>query len=122
ALANTSSDFLLTYIQNKELDAAGRKQLEAIAGQQRLIAENNAAIQRCDQEINDLVQDQQRIRQNIVTLNQVSGQQEQVQNYARRLSAQEAELATRRDRQAERKQKKTALEAGLNKLIEGMEF
>jgi len=122
ALTNTSSDFLSAYIQNKDLDEAARKQLERIGGEKRLIAENDAAIQRADQEINSLVQDQERIRQNILTLNQVSGQQEQVQNYARRLSAQETELASLRDRQAERKQKKAALEAELNKLIEAMEF
>jgi len=122
ALTNTSSDFLSAYIQNKDLDEAARKQLERIGGEKRLIAENDAAIQRADQEINSLVQDQERIRQNILTLNQVSGQQEQVQNYARRLSAQETELASLRDRQAERKQKKVALEAELNKLIEAMEF
>ncbi len=121
-LVSASPDFLLTYIQNKDLDEAGRTQLERIAGQQLLIAENDAAIQRGDKEINTLVQDQERIRQNISTLNQVSGQQEQVQNYARKLSSQETELASLRDRQAERKQKKTALEGELNKMIEGMEF
>ena len=122
ALANTSSDFLGTYIQNKALDETARKQLEGIAGQKRLIAENDGAIQRGEQNINSLVQDQDRLRQNISTLNQVSGQQEQVQNYARRLSDQEAQLATLRDHQKELKDKKTALQAELNKTIEALEF
>ena len=122
ALANTSSDFLGTYVQNKELDEAARKQLEGIARQKRLIAENDAAIQRGEQDINSLVQDQDRLRQNISTLNQVSGQQEQVQNYARRLSAQEAQLAALRDHQKELKDRKTALQGELNKTIEALEF
>ncbi len=122
ALANTSSDFLGTYIQNKELDESARKQLERIAGQKRLIAENDGAIQRGEQDINSLVQDQERLRQNISTLNQVSGQQEQVQNYARRLSSQEAQLATLRDHEKELKDKKTALQTELNKTIEALEF
>ena len=121
-VANTSPEFLGFYIQNKHLNEAARKQLERIADQKRTIAYNDAAIQSGDQEINTLVNDQERIRQNIGTLNQVSGQQEQVQNYARRLSAQETQLASLRDRQAELKQKKTALEGELNKLIEAMEF
>ncbi len=121
-LANTSPEFLGTYIQNKDLDETARKQLERIADQKRLIAENDGAIQRGDQEINSLVEDQERLRQNISTLNQVSGQQEQVQNYARRLSAQETQLAALRDHQAELKQKKTALEGDLNKAIEALEF
>ncbi|HXN46811.1 MAG TPA: DUF4139 domain-containing protein [Bryobacteraceae bacterium] len=121
-LANTSSDFLGTYIQNKDLNEAARKQLERIAGQKRLIAENDGAIQRGDQDINSLVQDQDRLRQNISTLNQVSGQQEQVQTYARRLSDQEAQLATLRDHQKELKDRKTALQGELNKTIEALEF
>jgi len=52
----------------------------------------------------------------------VSGQQEQVQNYARTLASQETRLASLRDLAAGLKQKKTELEAGLNKLIEAMEF
>ncbi len=122
ALANTSPDFLGTYVQNKELDETARKQLERIAGQKRLIAENDGAIQRGEQEINSLVQDQERLRQNISTLNQVSGQQEQVQNYARRLSAQEAQLAALRDHEKELKDRKTALQGELNKAIEALEF
>jgi len=122
ALANSTPDFLLTYIQNKDLDEAARKQLERIAGEKRLIVENAGAIQRNGEQINDLVQDQQRIRQNITSLNQVSGQQEQVQNYARTLASQETRLASLRDLAAGLKQKKTELEAGLNKLIEAMEF
>jgi len=121
-LANTSSDFLGTYIQNKDLDESARKQLERIAGEKRLIAENDGAIQRGDQDISALVQDQERMRQNISTLNQVSGQQEQVQNYARRLASQEAQLATLRDHQKELKDRKTALQAELNKMIEALEF
>jgi hypothetical protein len=122
ALANTSPDLLVTYIQNKDLDEAGRKQLGRISDQQRLIAENNGAIARTEEQINELVRDQERIRQNIYTLNQVSGQQEQVQNYARRLAAQETELASLRDRQAAMKQKATALDVDLAKLIEDMAF
>jgi Domain of unknown function (DUF4139) len=121
-LTNATSDFLLVYVQNKELDQAGRKQLERIAGEKRLIAENDAGIKLGDQEINDLVRDQDRIRQNIMSLNRVSGQQEAVQNYARQLVAQDGQLASLRERQAGLKNKKAALEAELNQTIEAMEF
>ena len=121
-LTNATSDFLLVYVQNKELDQAGRKQLERIAGEKRLIAENDAASKLGDQEISDLVRDQDRIRQNIMSLNRVSGQQEAVQNYARQLVAQDGQLASLRERQAGLKNKKAALEAELNQTIETMEF
>jgi DNA repair exonuclease SbcCD ATPase subunit len=121
-LTNASTDFLMLYVENKELDAAGRKQLERIVEQKRAIAENNGEIQRTESQINDLVRDQERIRQNIESLNRVSGQQEAVQNYARQLVAQDGQLTSLRERQAGLKDKKTALAAELNRLIEGMEF
>ena len=66
--------------------------------------------------------DQERIRQNINSLNHVSGQQEQVQKYARQLADQEAQLATLRDRQSEVERKRAALQSELNSLIEKMDF
>ena len=71
---------------------------------------------------NTIVHDQDRIRQNINSLNHVSGQQDQVQKYAKQLGDLEIQLATLRDRQAELDRKKTTLQAELNSLIEKMEF
>ncbi len=56
------------------------------------------------------------------SLNRVAGQEQQVQAYARQLSQQEAQLATLRDRLAQLQQNKTALQAGMNDLVEKMEF
>ncbi len=69
-----------------------------------------------------LASDEERIRQNIQSLNNVSGQQQQVQNYARQLDQHEQQLAGLRDRQAELQKKKSALEGELAKLIEGLSF
>jgi hypothetical protein len=121
-LTSATPDFLLVYVQNKDLDRAGRSELERIAAQKLLISQNDAAIQRGDQEINDLVRDQDRVRQNITSLNRVSGQQEAVQNYSRQLVAQDGKLASLRETQAGLKDKKTALQAALNQMIEAMEF
>ena len=65
---------------------------------------------------------QDRLRQNINSLNQVSGQQQQVQSYAKQLADQENKLAALRDRAAELHRKRAALEAELNSTIEKMEF
>ena len=73
-------------------------------------------------EINNLFRDQERVRQNISNLNQVSGQQEQVQKYARTLAAQESQLTGLRDRQSDLTQKTAALESELNSLIDKIEF
>jgi hypothetical protein len=122
ALSNATPDFLLAYVQNKNLSEAARKQIERIAANKTLIAANDGEIRRTDEQVNEVVRDQDRLRQNIMSLNRVSGQQEQVQKYAAQLAAQETQLASLRDRQSELRKKKTGLEGELNKLIETVEF
>ena len=122
SVANLTPDLLTTYVQNKALSDSARKQLEAILTAKRSIADNDAALNRATQEFTDLTRDQDRLRQNIESLNRVSGQQEQVQQYARQLATQETRLASLRDRQAELRKKKAALESELNSLIEKMDF
>jgi hypothetical protein len=62
------------------------------------------------------------VRENIRSLNQVSGQQDQVQKYARQLATQESDLAGLRDQSSELKKQKTAAESKLNSLIETLDF
>jgi hypothetical protein len=121
-VTSLTPDVILTYVSNRTLSDAGRKELQRIADQKRQIAENDRALQEAEGQTRDLNADEQRIRQNISTLNNVSGQQQQVQNYARQLDAHEQQLATLRDRQAELQKKKSALETELNKLIEALAF
>lgn len=121
-LDNLTPDLLLSFVQNKALNAAAQKQLQAVIDQKRRIADTDKAIAQAAQEFESLTADQNRLRQNIESLNRVAGQQEQVQQYARQLAAQEARLAELRDRQAELRQKKAALELELNSLIEKIDF
>ncbi|MCH8268140.1 MAG: hypothetical protein IH846_11525 [Acidobacteria bacterium] len=121
-IANLTPEILLTYIQNKDLSLDARTQLEQIVDQKRQIAENAAELQRTEAEINTVVQDQGRIRQNINSLNRVRGQEQQVQAYARQLAAQEIRLASLRDHSSELQRRQTVLQSELNFLIERMEF
>ena len=121
-IANLTPDILLTFIQNKDLSLDARTQLEQIVDQKRQIAENAAELQRTEAEINTVVQDQGRIRQNINSLNRVRGQEQQVQAYARQLAAQESQLASLRDHSSELQRRRTVLQSELNFLIERMEF
>jgi predicted nucleic acid-binding Zn-ribbon protein len=73
-------------------------------------------------EIDEMFKDQQRVRENLSSLNRVAGQQEQVQRYARELAEQESRLASLRDRMAELRKRKAALETELNDLLEKAEF
>jgi chaperonin cofactor prefoldin len=122
ALANAAPDYLLSYVQNKALDEAARKQLERISSQKESIAAADSDIRAADQQLKEVVQDEQRVRDNIGSLNRVSGQQDLVQKYARQLSDQETRIASLRDQLGELRKKKAALESELNSLIDKMEF
>ncbi|MBI3680643.1 MAG: DUF4139 domain-containing protein [Acidobacteria bacterium] len=122
SLVSLTFDQLGVYIQNKALSAEGRKQLESIAVEKRQIAETDRSARQQETEINELVRDQERIRQNLTSLNRVSGQQEQVQKYARELAEQESRLASMRDRISQLRKQKAAQEQALNSLIEKIAF
>ncbi len=122
ALASQTPEQLLAYIENKQLSDEGRKQLQQIADRKRQFAEARRQTQVSETEINEIVRDQERIRQNLQSLNRVSGQQEQVQRYAKQLADQEVGLAALRDRVSDLRKKAAALESELNAMIEKLEF
>ncbi len=122
AVTNLTPDAVLEYVRNRDLTDAGRRQLQQIAAQKRQVAENSAAISEADNQAQSLTSDETRIRQNITSLNSVSGQQQQVQNYARQLDDVEKQIAEQRDKRAELRKQKTALEAALAGMIEALTF
>jgi hypothetical protein len=122
AVTNLTPDILLSYVQNRSLSDAGRRQLQRIVDQKRQIAENDRALQDVDAQMRGLTADEERVRRNIQSLNNVAGQQQQVQTYARQLDTQEQQLAALRDKQAELQKKKAALQTDLDKLVEALTF
>jgi hypothetical protein len=121
-ISNLSPDVLISYTQNKSLSDAARKQLEQIATLKRQIAAADGDLRRNETETNAVIRDEERMRQNINSLNQVAGQQQQVQGYVKQLADQESRLAGLRDRTAELQRQRAALESQLNAAIEKMEF
>ena len=82
AVSNLTPDVLAAYVQNKAISDTGCR-LQQIVDLKRQIPGLDNQIRQLDGDINNLTQDQNRIRQNMMSLNQVSGQQDQVQKYAR---------------------------------------
>jgi chaperonin cofactor prefoldin len=121
-LSNLTPDVLVTYIANRSLTPPQRAELQQISDQKRQVAENASALQDAARQIQEATTDESRIRQNIGSLNNVTGQQQLVQTYARQLDAAEQRLAALRDRQAELEKRKSALEATLNHLMETLSF
>jgi hypothetical protein len=122
AVSSLTPNDLLTYVQNKALSDAGRRQLQQIASAKQRIADLDNQIRQLESNANTIVSDQNRVRQNIQSLNQVSGQQDQVQKYARQLATQEGDLAGLRDQSSDLKKQKAAEESKLNTLIERLDF
>lgn len=122
AVSSLTPDALLAYAQNKAISDAGRRELQQIVDLKRQIADLDYQIRQADGAIKSLIDDQARIRQNIQSLNAVSGQQEQVQKYARQLADQESQLATQRDHASDLRKQEAAQESSLDDRIAKLEF
>jgi len=122
AVSSLTPDTLLAYVQNKAMSETGRRQLQQVLDLKRQIADLDNQIRQADGDINGIVQDQDRVRRNISSLNQVSGQQDQVQKYARQLASQESQLAGLRDHESDLKKQKATQDANLKTLIEKLDF
>jgi hypothetical protein len=122
SVSNMTPDVIATWIQNKALTDNGRRQLEQIAAKKREISASEASLSRATSDLSELEQDQRRTRDNIQSLNNVSGQQELVQQYARQLAQIEIKMAGLRDTQSRLKTAKTQLEGDLSAMMEKTDF
>jgi hypothetical protein len=122
AISSLNPEFLVSIVQNRALKAESRKQLESIVAKKREIAAVASEFARTEAERAELEKDQERVRQNLTSLNRVAGQQEQVNRYAKQLSESEGQLAALRDQASVLRKRRSALEAELNAMIEKMEF
>ena len=121
-VSNMNYQQLMSWVNNKELDAEGRAKLANIADRHREIADAEAEQQRVVEQINALTQEQARLRNNISTLRSVSGQDEQVQAYSLRLAEQEGKLVALGDSQAALSNRIGELQRQRNDLIDSLEF
>jgi flagellar biosynthesis chaperone FliJ len=121
-ISTQSPDYLLSFVENKKLPEAARRQLEQAAQLKQQMASVDGEIRRAEQQLRDLNDDQNRLRENIRSLNSVQGQQAQVQQYAQRLSQQESQVAAVRDQLAQKRRDRAAVEQQLNSLIDRMAF
>jgi hypothetical protein len=121
-ISSLSPEQTLVYLENKTLSEAGRRALQQVIDARRQIASLDAQSKSIDTQIANLTRDQDRTRQNISSLNQVNGQQQQVDIYARKLADQENQLAKLRDQQSDTQQKRAAAQASLDAFMEKIEF
>ena len=121
-ISSLSPDMMLIYIRSQNISDAARRQLQQIADLKTQIAAADAERTRVNADVDSTTRDEQRNRDNIASLSAVSGQQQLVQEYARKLADQEVSIAKSHDRQKELDQQKTQLQTQLNDLINKLEF
>jgi hypothetical protein len=121
-ISNMTPDQISVYLENKALPEAGRRSLQQIVDAKNQIADYDGQLKSIDTQISNLTRDQDRTRQNIASLNQVSGQQQQVDTYAKKLAAQEDQLAKLRDQQNETQQKRDTAKSTLDSIMGKIEF
>jgi hypothetical protein len=122
AVTSATPDSLLEIVPNKQLSEAGRRQLEAIVELKGKIAESQTNLDALKAHNAELADEQNRLRQNIDSLNRVKGQEEQVRQYSTQLSANEAALAKLRDQRDAETQRKKGLDTDLRAAIGKLRF
>jgi hypothetical protein len=122
SISSMTPDVLLTYIGNRDVSDAAKKELQQIADLKTRIAATDSEKNSVTGQINGITQDEERNRQNIQSLSSVSGQQQIVQDYARKLTDQETQIAKLRDRQMALDQQRAQLQTQLNSLLEKLDF
>lgn len=122
SVRNESPDTLFTYLQGTKVTEAARRGLQQIIDKKREVAAADAALNRLQSDATDIERDQNRLRQNIASLNHVAGQEQQVAQYSRQLAASETRIVALRDQVVEQRKKKQSLDAALNDLIERTVF
>jgi len=122
AVSSLNPPVLLTYVRNRDIPDAARRQLQQVADLKTRIADAESETGRLDTDIQNVSNDEERARQNISSLSQVSGQQQLVQEYARKLADAEAQIATLRARRKQIDDQRAALQTQLNGAIEKLDF
>ena len=122
AVSTATPDLLISVTQNHQISDSGKRQIEAITALKSRMIETQSALDTTRTQMGEFTEDQNRLRQNIDSLNRVKGEEDQVRQYSSKLAANEAKLAMLRDRRSALTQKKTALDAQLNEVIIKLNF
>jgi len=122
SVSSLTPDALLAYVRNKAIGDNARRELQQIADLKTQIATTDSEKRSISDQVTSLTSDEERNRQNIASLSSVSGQQQLVQDYARKLSDQEAQIAKLHDRDGVLDRQRTTLQTQLNGLIDKLDF
>ena len=121
-VSSLTPDVLVEFLKNKSLTDTGRRDLQQIVDMKRQIAEASNDSQATKTKITNVTQDEERVRQNLGSLNRVSGQQDLVQKYATQLAGLETQIATLRDHESAVDARQAQLQSSLDDHLDKMTF
>jgi hypothetical protein len=121
-VSNFTSDLLVTFVSAKAISESGRKALQQIVDQKAKIAAVDQSLKQTQSEMEEASQAENRLRQNIQTLNAVNGQRDQVQTWSQQLASEEVRYTKLRDQSSGLEKQKASLQDELNAMIAKLEF
>jgi SMC interacting uncharacterized protein involved in chromosome segregation len=122
AILPMPADQIVAWMSGRKFTAETKKKLEPIVAKKREAAVVEAGIQKDEKQLTSVTADENRLRSSIGTLNQVPGQQEQVQRYAADLAKKENEIQAAHARIDEARKRQATLEEELATLVEKLSF
>jgi hypothetical protein len=119
-LIDSTEQQLIVFLQNTKANPAVMQQLEPVFAAKRAVASLDKEIGDKQNAINQLVEDQKRLRDNLGALKGSAEERSLAKRYTAELNTQEDMLATMRRDLAGLQQQLQSAEAGLNSKIEGL--
>ena len=98
------------------------EQLKALADLKSSLTSLGESLQLAKTRMDDLTQDQSRLRADIDSLNRVKGQEDEVRKYSAQLAENEAQLWKLRDERRDLERRKSTAEAAVRKGIDELTF
>jgi hypothetical protein len=122
AVSSAAPDLLVEIVQDKQLSEPARRQLQAIVDLKSRLVESTATLESLRTHTTELGEEQNRLRQNIDSLNRVKGQEDQVRQYSSQLAANEGVLAKLHDQRDAEAQRKKSFDSDLRAAIARLQF
>lgn len=121
-LSEAGGEQIALWVRSNRLTPEAKQVLSAIAALRGQVAEAQRTIEGLGKQVAEATGDQERVRRNLSSLNNVSGQQERVQRYATELANLDARIVSLRDQIAAEGKRKDSLSGQLEQKIEAATF
>lgn len=122
ALSNVTPDQLTMFVQQKSVDKKVEDALRRILDQKAVIADLDARKDAREEEMKEIFDDQQRLRENMKALKGSAEEKALVQRYTRQLDDEENRLEALRKESARLTSESAAAKSTLDKMIAGLSF